>query len=105
MAVIKKFEYRAGRWIKGKDPADDDFYEIDFAAYLTKKGTSLASIVSSTPAGVVITVPAVIQGAKVVVRLSGLDLADGALNFCRFKLLCANGATFEATMWFELEQN
>ena len=101
--MSKKFELKEGRWVKGKAPADSVFYDIDFAAYLAKAGTTLSSITSTNVQGVAVAAAAAIQGTKVVIKLSGLDVAEGALNFCRFKLLCANTEDFEATMWFELE--
>ena len=100
-----KFALKDGRWTKGKDPAADVFYDIDFSAYLAGAGTTLSTVLSTIVQGVTVTVPAVIDGAKVVVKLSGLDVTAGALNFCRFRLRCSNTETFEATMWFERSED
>lgn len=101
--MIKQFTLKGDRWVKSKRPIDDAFYEIDFTAAMARAGTTLANIVSTTVKGVNVTTPAVIQGAKVIVKLSGLDVTEGALNCCTFVLMCANGLKFEATMWFELD--
>lgn len=101
--MAKEFKLVGGRWTKGKSPVSELFYSIDFAAEMAARNTSLESIVSTTAQGVEILVPAVIQGAKVVVKLGGLDSSDGAENFCRFLVLCVNGEKFDATMWFVRE--
>lgn len=99
-----KFELKKGRWTASKRPGDDLFYAIDFTAYLQKAGTTLLSILSTTAQGVTVSAPAAIQGLKVIVGLTDLDLSEGALNFCRFKLRCVNEEEFEAVMWFELRE-
>lgn len=100
--VADKFELKQGRWVKRKDPGSNMYYEIDLTENLAKANTTLDSVVSTTVAGVTVTLAAAIQGGtKVAVKLSGLDISEGALNFCRFGLLCTNGEEFEATMWFE----
>lgn len=96
-----KFTLRQGRWLCLKEPAVDAIYRLDLSGVLTEKATTVAAVLATTTQGVFTTAPASVNGMEVSVRLAGLDTTEGALNFCRFRLKCANSEEFEATMWFE----
>ena len=93
-----------GRWTVPKDPDDSRFYKFGFANDLTDSGTT-ASTALAIVAGVTVATAPVVQGTDVVVKLSGLDLALNASNFCTIRLTCANGEQIDRTMWFVREDH
>jgi hypothetical protein len=98
--ITNKFELKSGRWVTKKKAKDDLFYDVNMATWLPT-GVNLSSVVSAVANGVTISVAPVIQGTKVIVKLSGLDLVDGAVNNCIIELLMSNSETVTVTMWFE----
>lgn len=96
-----KFVLKDGRWVKSKSATSDVFFDVDFTTYLATANTTLSAILATEVRGVAVSAPARIEGNKVIVKLSGLDTAPGALNFCRVDLKCANTEAFSATLWFE----
>lgn len=93
-----------GKWWIDKDPDDQLFYYADVSTHLTDSGTTAISV-TAIVAGVEILTPAVNQGAIMAVKLGGLDLADGAENFCTFRITCANTEQFDKTIWFKRQEN
>lgn len=93
-----------GKWYIPKDPDDDRFYTIDVAQDLTDSATTAATVVAIV-AGVTVTRVPLIQGSKIVVKLSGLDVSPNGLNFCTFRITCANTEQFDRTIWFVREDH
>ena len=89
----------AGKWTIYKDPDDQRFYKADVSADLADMGTT-ASSVTAIVAGVSILTAAVISGTTMIVKLGGLDVTANPVNYCTFRIACANGEVFDRTIWF-----
>lgn len=92
------------KWYIPKDPDDDRFYYADITKDLSDSGTT-ASSVATIVAGVTVTVPAVIIGSILKVKLSGLDVSASPVNFCTFRVTCANTEQFDRTIFFVREDH
>lgn len=95
---------QAGKWFINKDPEDKRYYVADIANDLTDSDTTAASVVCVV-AGVVILEEPEIQGDLIVVKLGGLDTAPGAVNYCTFRVTCANSEQFDRTIYFSRVDN
>jgi hypothetical protein len=94
----------SGKWLVLKDPDDIRFYKFDFTNDLTDSGTTAASA-AAIVAGVAVAIAPAIFGSVVIVKLSGLDTTQNALNFCTIRLTCANGEQIDRTMWYVREDH
>ncbi|HEX5126506.1 MAG TPA: hypothetical protein VFW00_07175 [Rhodocyclaceae bacterium] len=99
-----------GKWLVPKDPDDKRWYKFGFAKDLTDSGTTAASVTAILSGVTLGTVTdgqpnPRISGTDVLVFLSGLDVTDGALNFCTARLVCANGEQIDRTMWYVREDH
>lgn len=93
-----------GKWYIPKDPDDDRFYSADVTQDLLDANTTAISVIT-IEAGVTVTKVAEVQGSKMIVKLTGLDVAANALNFCTFRITCANTEVFDRTIWFVREDH
>jgi hypothetical protein len=93
-----------GKWFVPKDPDDIRYYKFGFAQDLTDSGTTAVSAIAIV-AGVTVAVAPVVSGTDVIVKLGGLDITDGAANFCTIRLTCANTEQIDRTMWFIREDH
>jgi hypothetical protein len=50
-------------------------------------------------------VPAVIQGPLILVKLGGMDTLPAGVNYCDFRIDCANGERFYRSMQFNRVDN
>lgn len=88
-----------GRWTCFKDPDDQRFYKADVTNDLTDMATTAASV-TTVVAGVSILTAATISGSTMIVKLGGLDVSNNPVNYCTFRITCANGEVFDRTIWF-----
>lgn len=102
MATEPYFE--DGKWWIDKDPNDKRFYTYNIAKDLTDSATTAASVTAIVE-GVEVLVEPEIVGSTVKVKLGGLDLTDGAENFCTIRTVCANTEEFDRTIWFKRQEN
>lgn len=93
-----------GKWIMPKDPDDQRYYTADVTKDLADSGTTAASV-TCIVSGVNIIEAAVIVGTKCVVKLGGLDVTTSPVNFCTFRVTCANTEVFDRTIWFVREDH
>ena len=90
----------AGRWWSEKHPLDERYWVADITIDLAERGT-IAAEVEAIVAGVTVLQLPVIQGKLIPVKLGGFNAATGAVNFCTFRVKCANGERFDRTIWFK----
>ena len=90
----------AGRWWSEKHPLDERYWVADITIDLDERGTTATSVVA-IEAGVTVLEQPVIQGKLILVKLGGFNAATGAVNFCTFRVTCANGERFDRTIWFK----
>ncbi|WP_292041456.1 hypothetical protein [Massilia sp. UBA6681] len=93
-----------GKWTIDKDPEDKRYYVADITNDLTDSGTTAASV-TCVVAGVSIIEGPEIQGSLIVVKLGGLDTAPDAVNYCTFRVICANTEQFDRTIYFNRVDN
>jgi hypothetical protein len=93
-----------GKWIVPKDPEDQRYYTADVTKDLTDSATTAVSVVTIV-AGVVVLEAAVISGTKIIIKLGSLDVSTSPLNYCTFRVTCANTEVFDRTMWFVKEDH
>lgn len=94
-----------GKWTIDKDPEDKRYYVADISQDLTDSNTTAASV-TCVVAGVTVLEGPEIQGSKIVVKLGGLDTAtSGAVNYCTFRVVCANSEQFDRTIYFNRVDN
>lgn len=89
----------AGKWTIYKDPDDQRFYKADVSSDLTEMGTTATSV-TTVVAGVSILTAATINGSTMIVKLGGLDISVNPVNYCTFRITCANTEVFDRTIWF-----
>jgi hypothetical protein len=88
-----------GRTTFLKDPDDQRRYKIDVSGDLTEMATTAASVIAIV-AGVSILEAATVNGSVMIVKLGGLDVSTNPVNYCTFRITCANGEVFDRTIWF-----
>lgn len=93
-----------GRWYIPKDPDDDRFYYADISQDLTDSATTAVSVVTIV-SGVTVSLPAVIIGSILKIKLIGLDVSASPVNFCTFRVTCANTEVFDRTIFFVREDH
>ena len=91
--------YRNGRWSIDKVPEDERYYIADIRIDLAEMGTT-ALRAEAIVSGVTVLEQPVIQGSLIPVKLGGLNTANGALNYCTFRIALANGEQIDRTLWF-----
>ena len=90
----------AGRWWSEKHPLDERYWVADITIDLAERGTTAVKV-EAIVAGVTVLQDPVIQGKLIPVKLSGFNAATNAVNFCTFRITCANGERFDRTIWFK----
>jgi lysophospholipase L1-like esterase len=90
----------AGKWWSEKHPLDERYWVADITIDLAERGTT-AVTVEAIVAGVTVLQDPVIQGKLIPVKLGGFNAATGAVNFCTFRVRCADGQRFDRTIWFK----
>jgi hypothetical protein len=90
----------AGKWWSEKHPLDERYWVANITVDLAERGTT-AKTVEAIVAGVTVLQDPVIQGKLIPVKLGGFNAATGAVNFCTFRVTCANGERFDRTIWFK----
>lgn len=90
----------AGRWWCEKHPLDERYWVADITVDLAERGTTAATV-EAIVAGVTVLQDPVIQGKLIPVKLGGFNAATGAVNFCTFRVRCADGQRFDRTIWFK----
>lgn len=104
MAAIQPYE-KDGKWYIDKDPEDKRYYVADVTNDLTDSDTTATSV-ECVVAGVTVLEGPSIQAGKIVVKLGGLDTASsGAVNYCTFRVTCANSEQFDRTIYFNRVDN
>jgi len=98
------FRQPAGAWWIDKDADDQSYYVADIGNDLIDSGTT-ATAVKAFPVGVVELVPAVIQGPLILVKLGGMDTLPAGVNYCDFRIDCANGERFYRSIQFNRVDN
>lgn len=93
-----------GRWTIPKDPDDQDFYGVDMTDFLPAGVTILDDPApEALVTGVELLEPAVVQGARVLAKLGGLNINEDATlddNCCTFRMHLSNGARRDRTIYF-----
>ena len=89
-----------GKWWSEKHPLDERYWVANITIDLAERGTT-AKTVEAIVAGVTVLQDPVIQGKLIPVKLGGFNAATGAVNFCTFRVTCANGERFDRTIWFK----
>lgn len=90
----------AGKWWSEKHPLDERYWVANLTIDLAERGTTAVSV-EAIVAGVTVLQQPVIQGKLIPVKLGGFNAATGAVNFCTFRITCANGERFDRTIWFK----
>jgi hypothetical protein len=90
----------AGKWWSEKHPLDERYWVANITIDLAERGTT-AKTVEAIVAGVTVLQDPVIQGKLIPVKLGGFNAATNAVNFCIFRVTCANGERFDRTIWFK----
>jgi hypothetical protein len=90
----------AGKWWSEKHPLDERYWVADITIDLGERGTTAVKV-EAIVAGVTVLQDPVIQGKLIPVKLSGFNAATSAVNFCTFRITCANGERFDRTIWFK----
>jgi hypothetical protein len=90
----------AGKWWSEKHPLDERYWVADITIDLAERGTTAVKV-DAIVAGVTVLQDPVIQGKLIPVKLSGFNAATSAVNFCTFRITCANGERFDRTIWFK----
>ena len=98
------FRQPAGAWWIDKDADDQSYYVADIGNDLIDSGTT-ATAVKAFPVGVVELVPAVVQGPLILVKLGGMDTLPAGVNYCDFRIDCANGERFYRSIQFNRVDN
>jgi hypothetical protein len=92
--------FETGRWWSEKHPLDERYWVADITIDLAERGTTAKEVVALV-AGVTVMEEPVIQGTLIPVKLGGFNAAIGAVNFCTFRITCANGERFDRTICFK----
>lgn len=92
-----------------KDPDNIDFYWGDITQELIDRGTTASSVVEIVQ-GVTVAIPTVIVidlgRTWCKVKLGGLDITGNPpVNFCTFRVTCANTEQFDRTIKFLREDH
>lgn len=95
---------KEGKWFIDKDPEDKRYYVADVSRDLTDSNTTATSV-ECVVAGVSVIEGPQIQGGLIVVKLGGLDTAPNAVNYCTFRVTCANSEQFDRTIYFARVDN
>ena len=90
----------AGKWWSQKHPLDERYWVANLTIDLAERGTTAVSV-EAIVAGVTVLQQPVIQGKLIAVKLCGFNAATNAVNFCTFRITCANGERFDRTIWFK----
>jgi hypothetical protein len=90
----------AGRWWSEKHPLDERYWVANITVDLDERKTTAVSV-EVIVAGVTVLQQPVIQGKLIPVKLGGFNSATGAVNFCTFRVRCADGQRFDRTIWFK----
>jgi len=90
----------AGKWWSEKHPLDERYWVADITIDLAERKTTAAEV-EAIVAGVTVLQLPVIQGKLIPVKLGGFNAATAAVNFCTFRVKCANGERFDRTIWFK----
>lgn len=95
--------YEAGKWWSDKHPLDERYWVADISVDLAEADSTAVSV-DPIVAGVTVLEQPDIQGTLIPIKLSGLDMTSGAVNYCTFRVTCANGEQFDRTIWFRPQQ-
>lgn len=90
----------ACKWWSEKHPLDERYWVANLTIDLAERGTTAVSV-EAIVAGVTVLQQPVIQGKLIPVKLGGFNAATGAVNFCTFRVTCANGERFDRTISFK----
>jgi len=90
----------AGKWWSEKHPLDERYWVADVTIDLAERATTAVKV-DAIVAGVTVLQDPVIQGKLIPVKLGGFNAATSAVNFCTFRITCANGERFDRTIWFK----
>lgn len=90
----------AGKWWCPKHPLDERYWVANITVDLDERKTTAVSV-EPIVAGVTVLQQPVIQGKLIPVKLGGFNAAANAVNFCTFRVTCANGERFDRTIWFK----
>ncbi|MBD8627662.1 hypothetical protein IFT64_12020 [Oxalobacteraceae sp. CFBP 8753] len=90
----------ASKWWSEKHPLDERYWVADITIDLAERKTTAAEV-EAIVAGVTVLQLPVIQGKLIPVKLGGFNAATAAVNFCTFRVKCANGERFDRTIWFK----
>lgn len=108
MALI---ELVGGKYTAKKDSDDVRLFQYGYADDLAQSSTALVSAVAAVAGVVVAVLPQtgqaapLVVGTDVIVMLSGLNITDGAANFCTIRATFANGEQVDRTIWFVREEH
>jgi hypothetical protein len=92
--------FEAGRWWSEKHPLDERYWVADITIDLDERGTTAVKV-EAIVAGVTVLQQPVIQGKLIPIKLGGFNAATSAVNFCTFRVTCADGQRFDRTIWFK----
>jgi hypothetical protein len=90
----------AGKWWSEKHPLDERYWVADMTIDLAERGTTAVKV-EAIVAGVTVLQEPVIQGKLIPIKLGGFNAATSAVNFCTFRVTCADGQRFDRTIWFK----
>jgi hypothetical protein len=90
----------AGKWWSEKHPLDERYWVADITIDLAERGTTAVKV-EAIVAGVTVLQDPVIQGNLIPIKLGGFNAATSAVNFCTFRVTCADGQRFDRTIWFK----
>lgn len=100
-----------GRYTAMKDSDDVRLFQYGYADDLAQSNTTLVSAVAAVSGVSVVPIPPsgqavpLVSGTDVLVMLSGLNITDGASNFCTIRATFANGEQVDRTIWFVREEH
>lgn len=102
-----------GKWTVKKDPDDIRWYKFGLANDLTDSNTTPRAenpLVAICEGVALVAHPnggpnLHMSGTDAYAYLGGLDLGNGAENFCTIRLTCENGEQIDRTMWFVREDH
>lgn len=99
--------YMRGRdYYIAKDPDAVMLYGLDLTAYLARAGHGISVVaVEAVPTGVTVSRAATVQGAQLVVQITGGDPALVSLDAaprCTYRFAMSNGDTDDLTFWFDI---
>jgi hypothetical protein len=89
----------------GKDPDDQLFHAFDLTADSTFGASVPMSVGAPVVAGVAALSTPAIQGKLIILKIGGMDLADGAANWCELPVIFANSEKVVRRIYFNREDH